>query len=81
VENLLTAAAGAAVGVPADRCVAAWLIATQHTGGFSIHAVVEPRTYLLEVGSTFLLVLLAQWPGLLRIRHLDLAASIRLRDE
>jgi hypothetical protein len=81
VENLLTAAAGAAVGAPADRCVAAWLIATQHTGGFSIHAVVEPRTYLLEVGSTFLLVLLAQWPGLLRIRHLDLAASIRLRDE
>jgi putative ABC transport system permease protein len=81
IENLLVAAAGAVLGVAAGRGVADYLIRTSQTEGFTLRAVTGPGTYLLAAGGALLLTLLGQWPGLERIRRLDLAAAIRVREE
>jgi putative ABC transport system permease protein len=81
MENLLVAGVGALAGVAPGRWIADALMRASQTEGFSLRLTIAPRTYLLAVGCTLLLVFLAQWPGLRRIRALDLAAAVRQRDE
>jgi putative ABC transport system permease protein len=81
VENLLVAGVGAALGLAPGRWLAHGLIQMSQTEGFSLRLAISPRTYLLAFASALLLVFLAQWPGLRRIRRLDLGSAIRLRDE
>lgn len=81
VENLIVAGCGALAGLAPGRWLAHFLITTSQTEGFSLQPRVDLSTYLLAVCGSLLTVLLAQWPGLRRVRRLDLAEAIRLRDE
>ncbi|MBI3909729.1 MAG: ABC transporter permease [Armatimonadetes bacterium] len=81
LENLLVAGVGALAGLYPGQWLARLLIQASQTEGFSMQAVVAPRSYLLALAGPLLMVFLAQWPGLRRISRLDLAAAIRLREE
>ncbi|MBI3947478.1 MAG: ABC transporter permease [Armatimonadetes bacterium] len=81
IENLAMAGLGALAGILPGRWLAHYLIAASQTEGFSLQATIYPKTYLLAVAGTLVLVFVGQWPGLRRIRRLDLAEAIRLRDE
>lgn len=81
VENLLTAGLGALLGILPGQWTADYLMQASATEGFTLQTIILPRSYLMAIGGALGVVLLAQWPGLRRIRRLNLAASIRLRDE
>lgn len=80
MENLLVAGAGAVGGVLAGAAAADALIHASQTEGFSLRTVMAPETAVTAVAGALLLTLVAQWPGLRRIRRLDLASVIRLRE-
>jgi putative ABC transport system permease protein len=81
IENLVMAAFGALGGLMPGRWIAEGLMNASQTEGFTMQIHIEPATYVASAAGPLTLVLLAQWPGLRRIRKLDLAAAIRLRDE
>jgi putative ABC transport system permease protein len=81
IENLVMAAFGALGGLMPGRWIAEGLMNASQTEGFTMQIHIEPATYVAAAAGPLTLVLLAQWPGLRRIRKLDLAAAIRLRDE
>lgn len=81
IENVTVALVGAVAGLFPGRLVAEFLIRASRMEGFTLKAVVAPRTYLIALGGALLLTLCAQWPGFHRIRGLNLAAEIRARDE
>ena len=81
LENMAMAGLGAVGGLWPGAFLADALLNASQTEGFTTRIFVEPQTYVLSAVGPFLLVFIAQWPGLRRIRSLDLAATIRLRDE
>jgi putative ABC transport system permease protein len=80
IENLLMAGIGILIAVVPALRTAQFLLDASSTEGFSLQLTVLPRTYGMAVFGTLFVVLLAQWPGLRRIRRLDLAEAIRLRE-
>jgi putative ABC transport system permease protein len=81
VENVAVAAFGALSGLLPGRLLAQLLMELSQTEGFSMRAITMPWTYVLAVTGSLALTVLAQVPGLRRIAKLDLAQSVRLRDE
>jgi putative ABC transport system permease protein len=79
-ENLLMGLLGAALAVYPAFLMARFMLEAANTEGFTMLMVTSPRTYAMAVVSTQLAVLAAQWPGLRRIRRLDLADAIRSRE-
>jgi len=80
LENLQVAALGIAMAIYPALATARWMLDASSTEGFSMLLVTGPGTYLQATVGTLAVVLLAQWPGLRRIRRLDLADAIRLRE-
>jgi len=80
LENVAVAMLGALAAVAPALKITRVLMEASSTEGFTMQLVTLPRTYGLAVAGTLLVVLLAQWPGLRRIRRLDLAEAIRLRE-
>lgn len=80
VENLLLGLLGAAFALYPAFLLARYLLEGANTEGFTMAMVTTPSSYAGSVLGTLLAVLVAQWPGLRRIRRLDLADAIRLRE-
>ena len=80
MENFGIALIGALMGLMPGRAVATFLLQASSTKSFSLSTMTHPRTYWQAVVGTLLVVLFAQWPGLRRVRRLDLASAIRLRE-
>jgi len=77
VENLLTAAAGAVVGLPLGRWLDIYLMTSMQSESMSFEPVIYLRTYTIVVLGLLILTLLSQIPSLLHIRRLDLAAATK----
>jgi len=80
-ENLILGSIGALAGVYPGYALAQGIMNATQTEGFSMKLVIYPQSYAMALGGVLLVTLLAQWPGLRRIARLDLAESIRLRNE
>lgn len=80
VENLLVAGFGALAAIYPALLVARFMLESVSSEGFSMTLVARPQTYLLAFVGALAVVPLAQWPGLRRIRRMDLAEAIRLRE-
>jgi putative ABC transport system permease protein len=80
LENVTVALLGALLSIVPALQITRILMEASNTEGFTMRLVTEPRTYGMALFGTLLVVLLAQWPGLRRVRRLDLAAAIKLRE-
>lgn len=80
IENLMMGLLGSALAVYPAFLMARFMLEASNTEGFTMLMVTSPKTYAMAVASTLAAVLLAQWPGLRRIRRLDLADAIRSRE-
>lgn len=80
LENLAVALLGALLSIFPALQITRIMMEASSTEGFTMRLVTQPRTYALALSGTLLVVLLAQWPGLRRVRRLDLAEAIRLRE-
>ncbi|HSV72968.1 MAG TPA: FtsX-like permease family protein [Chthonomonadales bacterium] len=80
LENLQVATLGIAIAIYPALAAAQWMLDASSTEGFTMLLVTGPGTYLQATVGTLAVVVLAQWPGLRRIRRLDLAEAIRLRE-
>src|SRR5579871_3694270 len=75
LENLFVGLFGALAGVYPGIAAAGYLMSAKSSESFGLSPATFPRTYLLTVSGALLVVCLAQVPGLLRIRRLDLAET------
>ncbi|MCS6775286.1 MAG: FtsX-like permease family protein [Chloroherpetonaceae bacterium] len=80
LENLLMALIGGVIAVVPALQIARIMMEAASTEGFSMQLVTYPRSYMMALLGTMAVVFLAQWPGLRRVRRLDLAEAIRLRE-
>ncbi len=80
IENVLMGLLGAALAVYPAFLMARFMLEAANTEGFTMLMVTSPATYAMSIAGTLLAVLAAQWPGLRRIRRLDLADAIRSRE-
>jgi putative ABC transport system permease protein len=82
IENAGVGALGAVLGVWPGIAISRYLLTEMAgTEGFSLRFALAPVTVWVSAAATLALVVLAQWPGLRRIRGLDLAGAIRVREE
>jgi putative ABC transport system permease protein len=81
LENLLMGLFGALAGVYPGVAAAGYLMAAKSSESFGLSPATSPRTFLLTVSGALLVVFLAQVPGLLRVRRLDLAETIRMHED
>ncbi|NLH97966.1 MAG: ABC transporter permease [Chthonomonadales bacterium] len=80
IENIMMGLLGSALAMYPAYLLARFMLEAANTEGFTMLMVTSPTTYALSVASTLVAVLAAQWPGLRRIRRLDLADAIRTRE-
>lgn len=80
LENLGVALLGTLLAIWPALQVTRIMMEASSTESFSMQLTTLPRTYAMAVAGTLIVVLLAQWPGLRRVRRLDLAEAIRLRE-
>jgi len=80
VENVLMGLLGSALAVLPAYLMVRYLLEAANTEGFTMLLVTSPLSYAWSITGALLAVLAAQWPGLRRIRRLDLADAIRLRE-
>lgn len=80
LENVAMALLGMLLSIFPAIQIARLMMEASSTEGFSMQLITLPRTYALAVVGTLVVVVLAQWPGLRRVRRLDLAEAIRLRE-
>ena len=77
IENLLTATAGLAIGLPLGYWLNLALINSAQSESMTLEPVIFARTYALTVLGAFGLTLVSQIPGLLQVRRMDLAAATK----
>ncbi|MDI6772674.1 MAG: FtsX-like permease family protein [bacterium] len=83
LENMLTAAMGVCLGLPAGR----WLVDAFIKAGstekqmelFSFKAVVYPRTYVMAAVAIVIVVLISQLPAISHVNRLNLARATKER--
>ena len=80
VENIMVGLLGAALAVYPAYLMARFMLEASNTEGFTMLMVTSPSSYAMSIAGMLLAVLAAQWPGLRRIRRLDLADAIRSRE-
>jgi putative ABC transport system permease protein len=80
IENVAVAFMGALMAILPALHITRVMMEASSTEGFTMNLVTLPRTYLIALIGTLLIVMLAQWPGMRRVRRLDLAEAIRLRE-
>lgn len=80
VENVLVAALGVAMAIYPGIVMARALTEASNTEGFTMALITSPITFIQSGVGVLLVVVIAQWPGLRRIRRMDLAEAIRLRE-
>jgi putative ABC transport system permease protein len=80
IENVSVALLGALLAILPALQITRVMMEASATEGFTMNLVTLPRTYLMSLAGTILIVALAQWPGMRRVRRLDLAEAIRLRE-
>jgi ABC-type antimicrobial peptide transport system permease subunit len=80
LENLVMALLGALLAILPALQLTRLMMEASSTESFSMQLTTLPRTYAFALLGTLVVVLLAQWPGLRRVRRLDLAEAIRLRE-
>lgn len=80
LENLAVALLGALFAIVPALQITRVMMEASSTEGFTMQLVTLPQTYLMALAGTLIVVILAQWPGLRRVRRLDLAEAIRLRE-
>jgi ABC-type antimicrobial peptide transport system permease subunit len=80
VENILMGLLGSGLAILPAYLMAKYLLEAANTEGFTMLPVTSPLSYAMSITGALLAVLAAQWPGLRRIRRLDLADAIRLRE-
>ncbi len=80
IENVMMGLLGSALAVYPAFLMARYMLEAANTEGFTMLMVTSPATYGMSIAGTLAAVLAAQWPGLRRIRRLDLADAIRSRE-
>jgi putative ABC transport system permease protein len=80
LENLLVAGFGALAAIYPAMVLACYMLEAVSSEGYTMIAHADPNTYLFALAGAIAVVPLAQWPGLRRIRRMDLAEAIRLRE-
>jgi putative ABC transport system permease protein len=80
LENVAIALLGALLSILPALQISRIMMEASSTEGFTMKLVTLPRTYAMALTGVILVVILAQWPGLRRVRRLDLAEAIRLRE-
>ncbi|MDR7554574.1 MAG: FtsX-like permease family protein [Armatimonadota bacterium] len=82
-ENLLIAAAGVLLGLPAGRALTEAFFRAAQTEEqmalFSMQIVIAPRTYGLATAAVVVVMLLSQLPALAHLQRLDLARATKER--
>jgi len=73
IENMALGIVGLILGIPLGYTVAMYLMQLVQTDMFSFDLVFYTRTYLLTAGIMILVILISELPGILGLRHLDLA--------
>jgi putative ABC transport system permease protein len=77
LENMLIAAAGAALGLPLGRWLDVYLISTFQSESMALEPVIYLRTYVIAVVGVAFLTLISQIPSLLHVRRMNLAAATK----
>ena len=77
VENMLVALLGILMGLPLGRYLDAYLIAASESESVSLEPVIFLRTYLIAITSILVLTAVAQVPGLLHVRQMNLATEAK----
>lgn len=81
VENLASTLLGILVGVPAGLAGARGLTELWQTESFSIDFYISPRTFIVSIVFTLVLVVVCQIPALRSIASMNLAQMTRLHGE
>ncbi len=80
IEHALVAAAGLAIGLPLAVGAAKLMLHSFASELFALPFVLSPATVALTLGGVFVIVLVAQWPALVRVARASLAESVRVRE-
>ncbi|MCD6360146.1 MAG: ABC transporter permease, partial [Armatimonadetes bacterium] len=81
VENFLCALLGVIIGVPAGIAATRGIIAMFESDLITYQFYIAPRTYVVAVVFTILLVMLSQLPAMRALRDMNLAQMTRLHGE
>lgn len=80
IEHALVAIAGLAIGMPLAIGAAKLMLHSFASELFALPFVLAPSTVALALGGVFVIVLVAQWPALVRVARASLAESVRVRE-
>jgi putative ABC transport system permease protein len=80
VENGLITVLGLLLGLPLGLACLAGFLRLSSSDLFSLPFWVSPRTVAVAVLSILLVLLLAQWPALRAVAHMNLAEAAKARE-
>lgn len=81
LEHALLGILGIAVGIPAGLWAMRQALNLYENDFLTLPLILEPMTFALAIGNTFLVLLLAQWPVLRSIANQNLADTVREREQ
>ena len=81
IENFLCAVLGVIIGVPAGVATTRVIIALFNSDLMTYQFYIAPRTYIISVIFTVVLVMISQIPALRVLRKMNLAQMTRLHGE
>ena len=81
IENFLCAILGVVIGVPAGVAAARGIVALFQSDLMTYQFYIAPRTYIVSVIFTVVLVMISQIPALRVLRRMNLAQMTRLHGE